>query len=210
MEPLPDPSLSEDEVRSQAKRTKLAAAFGQSTTGSAGGMDAAALEKILKAGSAHADLVHESESSVAAQEALFNLMERKEGMAVQLNAITQQSVKAYRCLESGCTHGGVSEFPLQHCKLKGHRYEKVEVQKRFFTCHQCKFHISTLHAKMPTHACHKCGGTTWSKASMRTMVSTQGAHAGDTERRRKEGGRWRDAARLLWSFAHSFFFLFCL
>ena len=163
------------EMAARAKRAKLAEAFGlgggaAGSAGSGGGLgvlDSAATERMLSAstGSKHAHLVQASASSVAAQEALFDLMERKEAMALQLNSITQQSIKGYRCTSAGCT-APPSEYPIAACKLKGHKLERVELQKRFFTCAGCKFHLTTLAHKLPTHACHKCGGTIWSKAAM--------------------------------------------
>ena len=155
-------TMSTSELRAEQKRAKLAAAFGQAA-------DAASLEKILSAGSKHADLVHESAASIAAQEALFNYMEKKESMAVQMDSITEQQVKAYRCLEPGCKQA-MSEFPLAGCRARGHRCERVDAQKRFFSCQNCKFHLATIQQKLPTHSCHKCGGTIWLKASMIPMV----------------------------------------
>lgn len=122
--------------RSAAKRARLAAAFGQSA-------DDATMQRLLNATSAHSDLVVESESSIAAREALFGLMEKREAMAVQLNSITQLAVKAWRCLHPGCT-APMTEYPNRLCKQLGHRVEQVESTKRFFQCQQCKFHIKSI------------------------------------------------------------------
>jgi len=161
------PAVSREELAASAKRARLSAAFGFGGAGGLGTLDSAATERMLSSstGSRHAHLVQESASSVAAQEALFNLMERKEAMAVQLGAITQQTVKAYKCTHEGCS-AAPSEWPLAACKLKGHRIEKVDMHKRFFHCAQCKFRLATLAAKLPSHACHKCGGTIWQKDAM--------------------------------------------
>ena len=146
-----------------SKRARLSDAFGF-------GSSASEMDRMLdvSVGSKHSGLIVESASSVAAQEALFNLMEKRETLAVHLNSITAQTVKAYRCAHEGC-HAQPSEFPLVACKAKGHKVERVELQKRFFSCVGCKFHLTALGVRMPTHACHKCGGTIWTKAAMIPM-----------------------------------------
>jgi len=160
------PRETEEESRARAKRARLAAAFGFGSTLGGGDSDAA-LERMLsaKTTSANADLVVESESSKAATEALYDLMEKREALAVHLNSITEQSVTGYRCMHPGCTVQA-SEFPLHGCRLKGHTIEKAPMLKRFFSCAQCKFRITNVGAKLPSHACHKCGGTIWTRISM--------------------------------------------
>jgi hypothetical protein len=157
------------ESLARAKRARLAEAFGFGATLGDGSSAAAQAEtaRLLsaKTTSAHADLVVESDSSKAATEALYDYLEKREALAVHMNGITEVAVSAFRCTHPGCTVAP-SEFPLHGCRHKGHRVEKVQLNKRFFACAGCKFRVAYVGAKLPSHACHKCGGTVWTRISM--------------------------------------------
>ena len=83
------PPMDPEERAAAAKRARLTAAFGglASLSGdAAGGSLSAATERMLSSsvGSAHAHLVQESAASLAATDALYDLMAKKEAMALQL------------------------------------------------------------------------------------------------------------------------------
>jgi len=77
-------------------------------------------------------------------------------------------VTGYRCKDCNTSW---SENKPKVCSGRGHEIPQLKMNKRFFSCAACGFHISILRQAMPTHACERCGDMRWNKAGMKRAAS---------------------------------------
>jgi hypothetical protein len=144
-------------AQAAAQKRKLSAAFGASVD-----LNSEAGRRLLDARSSHADLVDDAQA--AEKEAVLDALEKREGMAAQLQSITKMHVKAFSCAQ--CPYGLLEHVPPL-CRQAKHAVVQVTATKRFFACAHCEQRADSLLASGPDRPCAKCGRVgEWKRVSM--------------------------------------------
>ena len=117
------------------------------------------LEAVRGKTTTNKQLVEEAE--LDAVDGYFLKAEARDAMEQKMLDTRSIKVKAVSCTICNYTDFKSSEL----CKQQSHKVKIIEVEKRFFSCKDCKKRTISLD-RLPKKTCSKCGGSNWERAGM--------------------------------------------